>query len=412
MTVADPLPRDGVETPPSLIDLRRAIHRHPELRFTEHRTAALVEERLRGAGLAVRSGIAGTGLVASIDSGRPGPRLMLRADLDAMPVPDTKDVPYRSTVPGVSHACGHDVHTTVMVGVAERLAASPFPAGRVDVVFQPAEERPFGEPSGAVRMLEDGLFADGDPSAVIGLHCWPDLPAGSIGIDDRIAMGGKDAFRITITGRPSHAATPSRGRDAILGIAQLVTGLHQGFARSLDPGDLAILNVGTISGGASQSVVAGKAEVTGTIRTVEPVVRDRLRALVERVADGVAAGVDLAATVSWSDVMPPIVNAPSLVELAREVATEVLGSAETRRLVTPPMTADDFAFFSERAPGLYLKLGVCRGERCPALHDGAFDVDERAIGVGVAVIDALTRRLLAGAGATDARTGPEAHARA
>ena len=173
---------------------------------------------------------------------------MLRADMDAMPVPDSKDVPYRSTVPGVSHACGHDVHTTVMVGVAERLAAAPLPAGRVSVVFQPAEERPFGEPSGAVRMLEEGLLADGDPTAVIGLHCWPDLPAGTIGIDDVIAMGGKDAFRIALEGRPSHAATPSRGRDAILGIAQLVTGLHQGFARSLDPGDLAILNVGTIHG--------------------------------------------------------------------------------------------------------------------------------------------------------------------
>ena len=160
----------------------------------------------------------------------------------------SKDVPYRSTVPGVSHACGHDVHTTVMVGVAERLAAAPLPAGRVSVVFQPAEERPFGEPSGAVRMLEEGLLADGDPTAVIGLHCWPDLPAGTIGIDDVIAMGGKDAFRIALEGRPSHAATPSRGRDAILGIAQLVTGLHQGFARSLDPGDLAILNVGTIHG--------------------------------------------------------------------------------------------------------------------------------------------------------------------
>ena len=402
----------GVETPAWLVELRRSIHRHPELRFTEHRTAALDEERLRAFGLPVRSGIAGTGLVASIDSGRPGPHLMLRADMDAMPVPDVKDVPYRSTVPGVSHACGHDVHTTVMVGVAERLAAAPLPAGRVSVVFQPAEERPFGEPSGAVRMLEEGLLADGDPTAVIGLHCWPDLPAGTIGIDDVIAMGGKDAFRIALEGRPSHAATPSRGRDAILGIAQLVTGLHQGFARSLDPGDLAILNVGTIRGGASQSVVAAHAEVTGTIRTVDPVVRERLRALVERVASGIASAVDLTATVTWSDIMPPIVNAPHLVAEAHIVATEVIGADAVRRLRTPPMTADDFAFFSERAPGLYLKLGVCGGERCVALHDGAFDVDERAIGVGVGVIHALALRILDAPNAADARSGPEAHARA
>jgi amidohydrolase len=328
-----------------------------------------------------------------------------------MPVPDIKDVPYRSTIPGVSHACGHDVHTTVMVGVAERLAAAPIAVGRVSVIFQPAEERPFGEPSGAVRMLQEGVMAD-EPAAVIGLHCWPDLPAGSIGIDDAIAMGGKDAFRIVIDGRPSHAATPSRGRDAILGIAQVVSGLHQGFARSVDPSDLAILNVGTIAGGASQSVVAARAEVTGTIRTVDPEVRDRLRRLVERVADSVATALDLTATVAWSDVTPPIVNAPHLVELARAVATELLGVAATRRLTMPPMTADDFAFLSERAPGLYLKLGICGDGRCPALHDGAFDVDERAIGIGVAVIHALVRRLVGEPALAGASPEPEAHAHA
>jgi amidohydrolase len=401
----------GLATPASLVELRRAIHRHPELRFTEHRTAALVEERLRAAGLAVRSGIAGTGLVGVIDTGRPGPHLLLRADMDAMPIPDAKDVPYRSTVPGVCHACGHDVHVTVMVGVAERLATAPLPRGRVSVVFQPAEERPFGEPSGAVRMLEEGLLAEGDPTAVIGLHCWPDLPAGTIGIDDRIAMGGKDAFRIGLTGRPAHAATPSRGRDAILGMAHVVTSLHAAFARSLDPGDLAILNVGTISGGASQSVVAAHAEVTGTIRTVDALVRERLRGLVERVAAGAAATSDLTATVTWSDVMPPIVNAPHLVAAAHEVGNELLGAASTRRLVTPPMTADDFAFLAERAPGMYLKLGVCGADRCAPLHDGAFDVDERAIGVGVGVIGALVVRLLADPAAADVRPGPEAHAR-
>jgi amidohydrolase len=299
-----------------------------------------------------------------------------------------------------------------MVGVAERAAASPLPAGRVSFVFQPAEERPYGEPSGAIRMLEEGLLADGDPTAVIGLHCWPDLPAGSIGIDDRIAMGGKDAFRIALVGRPSHAATPSRGRDAILGIAQLVTALHQSFARSLDPGELAILNVGTIAGGASQSVVAERAEVTGTIRTVDPSVRDRLRALVERVAAGVGAASDLGVTVTWSDVMPPIVNAPHLVEQAHLVANDLLGPDATRRLTMPPMTADDFAFFSERAPGLYLKLGVCGADRCAPLHDGAFDVDERAIGVGVGVIHALVLRLLEESDATAGCRAAEAHRRA
>jgi amidohydrolase len=314
--------------------------------------------------------------------------------MDAMPVADVKDVPYRSSVDGVSHACGHDVHMTVMVGVVEHLVETGLPAGKVSVVFQPAEERPFGQPSGAARMLEEGVMADGPPMAVIGLHCWPDLPAGAIGIDDAIAMAGKDAFRIVLEGRPSHAATPSRGRDAILGVAQLVTSLHQGFARSLDPDDLAVLNVGTISGGVSQSVLASHAEVTGTIRTVDQTVRERLRGLVERVSAAVALALELKATVDWSDVMPPIVNAASLVEQAHTVATEVLGEGNTYWLSTPPMTADDFALFAERAPALYLKLGVRAGEPWPALHDGAFDVDEHAIAVGVAVIGSLVARLL------------------
>ncbi len=380
-------------SPPDLIELRRDLHRHPELRFLEHRTAAIVETRLRAVGYAVRPGVGGTGVIAVQESGVPGTHVMLRADMDALAVVDRKDVPYRSEVAGVAHACGHDVHTVVALGVADLLAVRPIPRGRVSLVFQPAEERPFGEPSGAQAMLDDGVL-DHAPDAILGLHCWPDLPVGSVGVDERIAMAGKDAFRIMFRGKGAHAATPSKGRDAILGVAQLVTALHQGFSRSRDAGDLAVLNVGTVHGGTSQSVLAEHAEVTGTLRAVDPAVRGRLRSELERIASGCAAMLALEMEFAWADEMPPIVNDPRLASRALSVIGSLLGVDAARSLPVPPMTSDDFALFAHLAPALYLKLGVSGGEPWPTLHSALFDVDERSIGVGIAVLEGLTRDLL------------------
>lgn len=383
-----------ISSPDSLVELRRLLHSFPELRFDLPRTSAIVEERLHAAGLQLRTGIGTSGIVATVTADEPGIHVMLRADMDGIAVQDSKSVAYASTNPGVTHACGHDIHTSVMVGVAELLAGKPLPRGRISIVFQPAEEMPYGAPSGAMKMLEEGLFKDDMPDVMLALHCWPDLPAGSIGVDDRIAMGGKDAFHVRVNGKPAHAATPSRGRDAILGLAQFVTSLHQEFARCLDPSDLAIINVGTISGGTSQSIVAGKAEATGTIRSVDPAVRLRLRELVERTVAGVATSGGLENELSWSEVVPMIENDARLANLAREVGIELLGEAQMHRLSVPPMTADDFAFFAEIAPALYLKLGVAGPEGCAPLHNGAFDADERSIGVGVAVMHALAIGLL------------------
>lgn len=383
-----------IETPASLIELRRSIHRHPELRFDLPRTSSLIAEQLRSAGWQLRTGIATSGILATAEGETPGPHVMLRSDMDAIAVADATETSYSSQNPGVTHACGHDVHAAVLVGVAERLKAAPLPAGRVSLVFQPAEETPFGEPSGARTMLEDGLFADGPPDVALALHCWPDLPVGAIGVDERVSMGGKDAFRIRMAGRPAHAAMPSRGRDAILAIAQAIVGLHQGFARSLDPGDLAILNVGTVGGGTSQSILAAATEATGTFRWIEQPVRERLLEMAERTVAGAAAMAGVDHELTWAASVPRIVNDARLVRAASEVGRDVLGEAQTLRLPMPPVTTDDFAFFAELAPAIYLKLGVCGGDSCPPLHNGLFDPDERAIGVGVAVMHELALRLL------------------
>lgn len=385
--------RASTETPADLIALRRDLHAHPGLRFDVERTASIVEERLRDAGWDVTGGVGRTGVMAQLSSGRPGPHVLLRADMDAMPVTDTKDASYSSVVPGVAHACGHDVHTAIMIGVAERLAGAELPGGRVSVIFQPAEEMPFGAESGAQAMLDDGLFDDGVPDAAVALHCWPGLPAGSIGVDGRIAMAAKNAFGITLRGRSAHAATPSSGRDAILGVAQLVTALHSGVARNLDATDQVAFNVGTVQGGASQSVVSDTAAITGTIRTLEPAVRDRMVGTVERITTGVAAAMDLEHELTW-ETMPAVVNDPRVLACGLEVGRELLGADATVLLVDPPMTADDFALIAAQVPSLYFKLGTCAGSDCPPLHNGAFDVDERAIGVGLAVTSGMALRLL------------------
>ncbi|OZV80908.1 hypothetical protein CA850_12135 [Micromonospora echinospora] len=375
-----------------LVRLRRQLHQHPELRFTEHRTAAALADRLAPIG-EVRTGIAGTGLLVEIDGCAPGPSVLLRADMDAYPVQDAKEAAYASVNPGVCHACGHDVHMTVVYGVAARLAADPPARGSVTLLFQPAEEIPFGEASGAAAALADEALRGRRYDAVLGLHCWPDLPVGTVGVDRETAMAAKDAFRIEVLGRAAHAATPALGRDAILGLSGIVNLLHAGVARSCNPHELVAFNIGTISGGASQSQVAAHAEATGTLRTHDEATRERLKEVIERIARQQAAALDLGVRFTWANEMPPVRNAGSLVRLAH---AELPGSVEVADLAEPPLTTDDFALLGALGPSLYVKLGVT-GERGGApLHSGSFDVDERCLAAGVTALERLTRAVLDG----------------
>lgn len=377
-----------------LVELRRELHRYPELRFDEHRTVESIVARLPS-GTPMVTEVAGTGLVVTIAGAEPGPAVLLRADMDAYPVGDAKTVDYASRTPGVCHACGHDVHVTVAYAVACRLLADPPRCGTVRVLFQPAEEIPFGQPSGGAAVRDSGVFAGQRFDAVLGLHCWPDLPAGAIGVDPGIAMAAKDAFRVRLRGRAAHAATPARGRDAILGLSALVSGLHAAIARRRDPHDLVAFNVGTLSGGSTQSVVADRAEATGTLRTHDPAVRQRLKEVVERVARAQADTFDLGLDFTWANEMPPIVNDPGLVSLA---VRELVPVARVVTLAEPPMTSDDFALLGVLGPLLYLKLGVGGGAGGAPLHSATFDVDEACLPVGVAALERLTRVVLSGAG--------------
>lgn len=393
-------PMDAAELA-DLTELRRDLHRHPEQRFAEQRTSRLLADRLRESGFDVRTGFARTAVIGILDSGRPGPHVVLRADMDALPTADLKDTAYASSNVGVCHACGHDVHCAVVLGAARLLGAQGrlTSGGRLSVLYQPAEEIPFGESSGAQAVLDSGVLDEsGEITAVLGLHCWPQLPAGTVGVDPAIAMAAKLAFKITVTGKGAHAATPQLGRDALLAASQLTVALHTLIGREADPNDRVALNVGTARAGDSQSVVPPSAELTGTLRTVDDRVADRLRAAVERVAAGVAVTFEVKVDVDWKNEMPAVRNDPRLVRLALELPPDTPHIRQVRPLPDPPMTADDFALYARRWPAAYLKLGVADpdAESWPSLHDGRFDVDESCIATGSHALAALAAAVFAG----------------
>jgi len=373
------------------VQFRRDLHAHPELRFAEFRTSEKIANEAEQLGLKVTRAVAETGVIVEWDSGKPGPHVLLRADLDALPVPDLKTVKYKSLTEGIMHACGHDVHMIVVMSIARLIAERPPVKGRVSFLFQPAEEIPFGEVSGAQAILDSGQFERLNPDYVLGLHCWPTLDAGKIGIDQQIAMAAKDAFSIKITGQGAHAATPELGIDSILVASQIVSELHHLISRRINPADSAALNVGTIHGGHSQSVLADEVEITGTIRTISAESRKGLRLAITRLAEGVAISSGAQISVVWANEMPAVVNNQNLVAVAKKVFGGVLGLENVIELTEPPMTTDDFALYAERVPGLYIKLGV--GSNYP-LHSSNFDVDEECLRHGIEVLHELIFELI------------------
>jgi amidohydrolase len=381
--------RDALE--PELIEVRRNFHREPELRFEEHRTAQTVEELLRPLGPSVRSGVAGTGLLADLRGEQPGPTVALRADMDALPIRDAKDVPYASRRDGVMHACGHDAHMTIAYGVLRVL--EPLRAilpGTLRVVFQPGEEVPAGEKSGAAEMIKAGALESPEVEAIFGLHVWPELPAGTVGLQPGVTMAAADSFIVEVRGESSHAGEPHKGKDAIFAASSLVIQLKALLGRKVPPGEPAAINVGTIRGGASQSVVADLVELSGTLRSLGGDRRERLLQRMQQITEGVSSETECSVRLNVSDTFPPVVNDPKLYEQALEVLLETLGNERVRVLTNVPMTADDFAHYLEAVPALYLKLGCASAEGSVyPLHHPCFDIDERVIWTGVEAVSSI-----------------------
>ena len=381
--------RDALE--PKLIEVRRNFHKEPELRFEEHRTSETVEELLRPLELSVRSGVAGTGLLADLLGRRPGPTVALRADMDALPIRDAKDVPYASRREGVMHACGHDAHMTIAYGVLSVL--EPLRAilpGTLRVIFQPGEEVPAGEKSGALEAIRAGALEDPEVDAIFGLHVWPELPAGTVGLQPEVTMAAADSFIVEVRGESSHAGEPHKGKDAIFAAGSLVVQLKALLGREIPPAEPAAINVGTIHGGASQSVVADLVELSGTLRSLGGDRRERLLRSMQRVVEGISGETGCSVHLNVSDSFPAVVNDPELYERTLEILPETLGSDRVRVLTDVPMTADDFAHYLKATPALYMKLGCAPAEGSVyPLHHRCFDIDERVIWTGVETISSI-----------------------
>ncbi|MBB5015575.1 amidohydrolase [Rehaibacterium terrae] len=395
-----------------VLEWRRDIHQHPELSNREFRTAALVADHLRSLGLEPRTGIAHTGVVAILRGGKPGPRIALRADMDALPVSERVDLPFASRVTtefrgetvGVMHACGHDAHTAILMGVAEALTAIRDElAGEVMFIFQPAEEGPpEGEDGGAPLMLEQGLFADFRPEAIFGLHVWANLHAGQVGYRSGPFMASSDQFRIVVKGRQTHGSRPWGGIDPIVAAADLVTSAQTIVSRNIDITRLpVVLSFGAIKGGIRHNIIPDQVELIGTIRAFDDGMREQVFRRLGEIAEhvGHAHGAQVEHAIPTRPGNPVTVNDPALTARALPSLQRVLGADKVRE--NPLITgAEDFSYFAREVPGFYWFVGASPAgsdlATVPNNHSPEFFLDEEALKVGTRTLLAVTLDYLAG----------------
>ena len=384
---------------PQLVAVRRDLHAHPELSNREERTGRMIAEKLRAQGLQVRYPVAKTGVVAVLRGAKPGPVVALRADIDALPIEEKTELPFKSQVKGVMHACGHDAHTSMLLGTAEVLASlrDRLP-GTVVFLFQPAEEgAPEGEEGGAPLMVKEGALDDPKVEAVFGLHVGSWEPMGRAGWTDGPIFASSDTFTIEVAGKTAHGAQPHTGLDPIPIAAEMVGALQLIVSREIDGRQPRVLTIGRIQGGTRFNIVADKVTMDGTMRTHDATVRAEMKARMARTVKGVAEAHGTTATLRFFDEgNPPTVNDATL---AREVAVpalqRVFGAGAVR--VEPQMVAEDFPFYGQKAPCFYFLLGTRNDAKGIASvnHTAAFDVDEDALPLGVRAMATLAWDFLA-----------------
>ena len=376
-----------------LIDTRRDLHAHPELAFEETRTASIVAERLRALGLEPRTGVGRTGVIATVEGGKPGKTVLLRADMDALPIHEENDAPYRSRTAGKMHACGHDCHTSILLGVARQLTAGAASMrGRAKLVFQPAEE----VGGGAQSMIDDGALRDPKPDAAFGLHVWQDLDLGQVGVTPGPMMAAVDDFEVTVAGRGSHAAAPHLGIDPVLCLAHMVTALQSIASREVDPLLSVVVSVTQLTAGSAFNIIPGSATMNGTVRVFDPGLWRELPQRFERVVQGVAQAFQCQATVVYKRYNSPTVNDPGMAAIARAAAVEVVGEANVVGDLRT-MGGEDFSAFLLEVPGCFIAIGSRNESRglVHGHHHPRFDVDEGCLAIGAEVLLRTAQRFLA-----------------
>ena len=391
--------RDAIAAPvadllPDLITLRRDLHANPELAYEEHRTAGIVAQSLRVLGLTVEEGVGGTGVVGTLRGSHGTRSVALRADMDALPMVELGRAPHASRAQGKHHGCGHDGHTSMLIGAARQLARTGVD-GTVHFIFQPAEE---GQ-AGARRMIEDGLFERFPCDSVYALHNWPDLPLGHAQTRAGPIMAAADRFDISVRGRGGHAAQPHHTPDAILAASQLVAQLHTIVSRRIDPNESAVLSVTRIEGGHSHNVLPAEVRITGTVRSFDAASQDRIEAALRDTANGIALASGTQVTVDYRRYYPATVNSPAEAALALDAA-EAIG-LQAQMAPRAAFTSEDFAFMLQHKPGAYLWLGQGRADTGAdgeyPLHHPCYDFNDDALPLGVRWFCEVARRALASA---------------
>ncbi len=375
-----PIPNSIAAMADDLTEWRRDLHRNPELSRHEKRTATLVAEKLRGWGFdGVEEEVGKTGVVGVLHGRNgPGSAILLRADMDALPMSEETGLEHASANPGVMHACGHDGHTTMLLGAARHLSETRNFDGTVVFCFQPAEE----DGSGAQAMIDDGLFERYPVRAVYGMHNWPGMPVGSFAVRPGPMMAAAGVFDIRITGRGGHGAMPQQVRDPIAAGAQIVTALQTIVARKIDPVQPAVVSVTRFNAGTAFNVIPDEARICGTVRAFDDDVTRQIAEEMHRICENVAAAMEVEVRFDVEpDCHPATINDPAEAAFAADVLDALVGPSNVQRDIAPTMGAEDFAFLSQRRPGAFVFIG--NGQSAP-LHNTHYDFDDRVSPIGVA----------------------------
>ncbi len=372
---------------------RRHIHKHPETAFEEHQTSDYVALRLHEFGIDVHRGLAGTGVVGTLKGGKgDGPAIGLRADMDALDIEEKNDIDYKSEYPGKMHACGHDGHSTMLLGAAKYLSETKNFAGTVHFIFQPAEEN---EGGGRV-MIEEGLFEKFPVESVYGMHNMPGIPVGEFAIRPGPIMASFDIFEITLTGTGTHAALPQLGRDAVVAASQLVTALQTIASRTVSPFDAAVVSVTQIHTGDTWNVIPEEAVIRGTTRAFKEEIQTHMETEIRRIADGIAATFGVTAQVHYERRYPPTINDAAETDLTAGIAREIAGNDMVSLDKDPMMGAEDFAFMLNEKPGAYMWIGNGPRDGGCMLHNPHYDFNDEVLPLGASYWAKLVETRLAG----------------
>ncbi len=380
---------------PELVQIRRHLHAHPELSFEEYETARFVTIQLDKLNIPYEKDICGTGIVALIRGRNPEKRcIALRADMDALPITEDNDTEYRSRNEGVMHACGHDVHTTCLLGAAHILQElkDEF-EGTLKLIFQPGEEK---SPGGANLMVQAGVLENPRPEAIFGLHVYPQLPAGTAGFRAGQYMASADEIYITIKGKGGHAALPQQTVDPIAVSALVITGLQQIVSRKSNPLFPTVLTFGKIAGGATTNVIPDRVELMGTLRTYDETWRQEALGHVRKITENICAAYGAEAIIEIPEGYPSLFNDPETTTLARSFAAELMGEDQIRELDLR-MGAEDFSFYTRHTKGCFFRIGTNHNDEKFTLpvHNSRFDIDENALQTGASLMSYIALRMLA-----------------